>query len=129
MEFISCPYFHQDAVAFGTRKLKLQSGETIEMAKVVRTVTRSTIVAQYLQYFKNRDYEPLSRSTLIRILEVRQASQRKSMQGLDNTALQGSYAFQVLDGILQQLVQLEEERTWSQSIIESLNKAKQYLKK
>ena len=50
------------------------------------------------------------------------------MQGLDNTAADGSCAFQVLDDIFQQLVQLGVERAWSQSITESLNKAKQYLK-
>ena len=100
------------------------------MPNVVHTVMRSTIVAQYLQYckLKNGDYEPLSRSTLFRILEVRQASQRKSMQGLDNTAADGSCAFQVLDDILQQLVQHGVERAWSQSITESLIKAKQYSK-
>jgi hypothetical protein len=74
VDFINRPYFHQD-VAFGMRKPKLESGETIDMPNVVRTVTRSTIVAQYLQFWKNEDFEPLSRSTLFRILEVRQASQ------------------------------------------------------
>jgi hypothetical protein len=72
VDFINRPYFHQD-VAFGMRKLKLESGETINMPNVVRTVTRSTIVAQYLQFCKNEDFEPLTRSTLFRILEVRQA--------------------------------------------------------
>ena len=123
MDFISRPYLHQNA-AFGTCKLKPQSGETIEMPNVVRTVTRSTIVAQYLQYckLKNRDYEPLSRSTLFRILQVRQASQRKSMQRLDNTAADGSCAFQVLDDILQQLVQHGVKRAWSQPIPKVLTK-------
>ena len=127
VDFISRPYFHQ-VVAFGTHKLKIESGETIEMPNVVRTVTRSTIVAQYIQYCKNGDYKPLSRSTLFRILEIRQASQRKLMQGLDNTAAEGSCAFQVSGDILHQLVQNGVERTWSQSMTESLNKAKQYLK-
>jgi hypothetical protein len=60
VDFFNRPYFHQD-VAFGMRKLKLENGETINMPNVVRTVTRSTIVAQYLQFCKNEDLEPLSR--------------------------------------------------------------------
>jgi hypothetical protein len=49
IDFANRPYFHQD-VTFGTRNLKLQNGETIEMPNVVRTVTRSTMVAQYLEF-------------------------------------------------------------------------------
>ena len=37
---------------------------------------------------------PLSRSTLFRKLEVREASQKTSMQGLDNTAAEETTAFQ-----------------------------------
>ena len=46
IEFINRPYFYQD-VSFGTKLLKLDSGETIEMPSVVRTVTRSTMISQY----------------------------------------------------------------------------------
>ncbi|KAK3751919.1 hypothetical protein QZH41_007935 [Actinostola sp. cb2023] len=83
--FVNRPYFHQD-VAFGMRKLKLESGEVIEMPNVIRIVTRSTMVNQYQQFCDENAFEPLSRSTLFRILEVREASERKSLQGLDNTA-------------------------------------------
>lgn len=127
VDFVNRPYFHQD-VAFGMRKLKLESGETIEMPNVVRTVTRSTIVAQYLQFCKDENFKSLSRSTLFRILEVRQASQRKSLQSLDNTAAEGSAAFQEMCNICKQLVQSGMDKTWSQSIINRLDKAKQYLK-
>ena len=54
------------------------------------------MVDQYLKYCKDENFDnPLSRSTLFRILEVREASQRKSMQGLDNTAAEGTTAFQI----------------------------------
>ena len=127
VDFISCPYFHQD-VAFGMCKLKLESGEIIDMPNVICTVTRSTIVVHYLQFCKNEHCEPLSRSTLFRTLVVRQASQRKSMQGLDNMSAKGFAACQETENISKQLLQLGIERTWSQSITKQLTKAKQYLK-
>ena len=60
------------------------------MPNVVRTVTRSTMISQYIQFCQEEKFEPLSRTTLFKILEVRRASQRKSLQGLDNTAADGS---------------------------------------
>ncbi len=47
LEFVNRPYFYQD-VSYGTRKLKLDNGETITMPNIIRTVTRSTIIAQYV---------------------------------------------------------------------------------
>jgi hypothetical protein len=127
IDFVNRPYFHQD-VAYGTRTLKLDSGETMDMPNVIRTVTRSTMVAQYFKFCSDEEYQPLSRSTLFRILEVREASQRKSLQGLDNTASDGSMAFQTLTSIAEQLAQVGMDKSWVQNIIRRLEKAKQYLK-
>jgi len=80
LSFIDRPYFYQD-VAFGTRTVKLDSGEKLTMPNVVRTVTRATMIAQYMEHCQNTDFVPLSRSSLYRVLAVRQASQRKSLQG------------------------------------------------
>ena len=85
MEFTSRPYFYQD-VAFGTRTLKLESGEEMVLPNIVRTVARCTIINQYLDFCKEENFTPLSRATMWRILEVQEASQRKSLKGLDNTA-------------------------------------------
>jgi hypothetical protein len=128
IDFINRPYYHQD-VAFGTRTLKLDSGESVSMPNVIRTVTRSTMVAQYLKYCKDENFdEPLSRSTLFRILEVREASQRKSLQGLDNTAAEGTNAFKTLRSIVDQLKDAGNTKAWALGITKRLDKAKQYLK-
>lgn len=127
VDFVNRPYFHQD-VAYGMRKLKLDNGETLEMPNIIRTVTRSTMISQYMQYCKEDNVNPLSRSTLYRILEVREASERKSLAGLDNTAADGSTAFQTLQSIVEQLVQVGADKKWSQNIIKRLDQAKQYLK-
>ena len=76
LDFANRPYFYQD-VSFSTRKLRLSSGEKITMPNVIRKVTRSTMVKQYLQFCEEEQFEPLGRSTLFLILEVREASQQE----------------------------------------------------
>ena len=51
------------------------------------------MVSQYLQLCQEEDFEPLSRATMYCILEVRKASQRKALHGLDNVAADGATAF------------------------------------
>ena len=46
LTFVDRPYFYQD-VAYGQRTLKLESGERLAMPNNIRTVTRSTMIAQY----------------------------------------------------------------------------------
>ena len=48
VEFTNRPYFYQD-VSYGSKILILESGDRIEMPNVVRTVTRSTMIEQYLE--------------------------------------------------------------------------------
>ena len=78
VEFINRPYFYQD-VSYGTKFLKLDSGETIEMPNVVRTVTRSTMISQYIQFCQEEKFEPLSRTTLFKILDVVSKPHRVSL--------------------------------------------------
>ena len=88
----------------------------IEMPNVIRTVTRSTMVVQYQHFCAEQSFEPLSRSTLFRILEIREASQRKSLSGLDNTAADGSKAFQTMGDIAEQLVKAGVDKSWSTDV-------------
>ena len=115
-------------MAFRTRTLKLGSGETIEMPNITHTVTRSTKVAQYLQFCNEEEFEPLSRISLFRILEVREASQQKSLQGLDNAAADGSNGFNTMEQICERLVHLGIDIQWSESVVKRLHKAKNTLK-
>ena len=94
------------------RNLELDNGETISMPNVVRTVTRSSIIMQYHQYCQSIAYEPHSKRTLYRILEIREASERKSLQGLDNTAAEGSTGFKTLQTIIQQLELFGVDKSW-----------------
>ena len=127
VEFINRPYFSQD-VSYGTKFLKLDSGETIEMPNVVHTVTQSTMISLYIQFCQEEKFEPLSRTTLFKILEVRQASQRKSLQGLDNTAADGSAGFQKIEMIVDDLEKGGMNRQWCAEVKERLKSRKRYLK-
>ena len=63
LEFTMRPYYYQD-VAYGTRTLKLESGEELVMPNVVRTVARCTIINQYLEHCKETGFHPISSSTM-----------------------------------------------------------------
>lgn len=69
IEFSSSPYFLQD-VAFGTKTLKLSTGEKMEIPGAVRTLIASRLIATYESYCQEIGYEPLGRSTLFTILQV-----------------------------------------------------------
>ena len=121
VEFVNRPYFYQD-MSFGSKILTLDSSEKVEMPNVVRTVTRATMVSQYFEYCKEQEYNPLSRTTLFKILEVRDASQRTSLQGLDNAAADGASAFQTLETIADVLEKGGMDKEWY------LRDSKRYLK-
>ncbi|PFX33837.1 hypothetical protein AWC38_SpisGene1253 [Stylophora pistillata] len=111
-----------------TRKLRLSSGEKITMPNVIRKVTRSTMVTEYLQFCEEEQFEPLSRSTLFRILEVREASQQKSLSGLDNTAADGSAGFAQLLRIVDELNQIGLAKNVADELRRALSEGKRYLK-
>ena len=66
VEVINRPYIYQD-VSYGNKVLTLDNGDRIEMPNVVRILTRSTMIEQYLEYCKEQCHEPLSRSSLFKI--------------------------------------------------------------
>jgi len=127
VEFTDRPYFYQD-VSHGSKILTLESGDRIEMPNFVRTVTRSTMIEQYLEYCKGQCHEPLSRSTLFKILEVQQASQRKSLHGLENTTADGAAGFQTLETLIETLEKGGMEKQWCLNVRTKLGDAKRYLK-
>ena len=128
VEFSNRPYFYQD-VSYGTRVLKLQSGERLTMPNVIRTITKSTLISEYQRHCTETEFLPLSRATLFRIVDVREASQLKSLHGLDNTAADGSTAFDSIENILNSLQQaLSKKISWFEETRKSLRASKKYLK-
>ena len=102
LTFIDRPYFYQD-VAYRQRTLKLESGERLTMPNVIRIGTRSTMISQYLSFCAEDDFEPLSRATIFRVPKEREASQRKSLQGLHNMSADGAEGFPRITRIVDDL--------------------------
>ena len=94
--------FLQD-VAYGQRTLKLESGERLAMPNIIRTVTRSTMIAQYLVFYEDDGSQPLSRATMYRVLKAKEASLRKSLQVLNNVSADGAESFQRITRIVEEL--------------------------
>ena len=126
IEFANRPYFYHD-VAYGTRDIKLDSGSKLTMPNVIRNVSRATMVAQYLKFCEEDKVEPLSRRTLFRILEVREASERKSLQGVDNIAADGSLGFERIKHIVLELESLGVDKEWVENTLKRLHNARLYL--
>ena len=124
IEYISRPEFVQD-VAFGTKTLKLDSGEKIIIPAIIRTVIPSRIIKQYLDYCKEEEFEPASERSLYRMIEVCSASMQKSLQGLDNTTAEGVEAFDQAISMLEGLADQGINVTATQKLLKD---GKRYLK-
>ena len=70
LDFVSSPHYLQD-VAYGTRKLKMSTGESIKVSDIVRTVISSRMVKLYQSYCCEVDFYLLGRSMLFSILKVK----------------------------------------------------------
>lgn len=128
IDFISRPCFLQD-VAYGTRKLKLDSGEHAVIPAVIRTLIPLRIIAQYLAYCSDIEFEPASERTLFRILEVCSASMQKSLHGLDYITTDGAQGFECLENIASTLRNEQAvSSSWEKECKQQLVDAKRYLK-
>lgn len=87
------------------------------------------MISQYLSFCDEDGFEPLSRATMFRVLKVREASQRKSLQGLDNTSADGAESFHRITRIVDDLEeQFGVNKEWCSDVQNGLHKAKCYLK-
>lgn len=82
-------------VAYGTTKLKLDSGDTITVANTILNGIYEHAVKQYIIHCKEVNYAPLGRSTLRNILEKMKAHSRKKLAGVDAFVVEGIEAFEV----------------------------------
>ncbi|KXJ22171.1 hypothetical protein AC249_AIPGENE4203 [Exaiptasia diaphana] len=127
LDFVSRPEFLQD-VAFGTKSMKLDSGERITIPAVVRTLIPTRIIEQYLSYCKQEEFQSAGERSLYRMLDVCSASMQKSLQGLDNVTAEGTEAIDTLIGLVQELPESGVESSWQKEVEKQLKEAKRYLK-
>lgn len=101
LSFFFDPSFMQ-IVSYGTREMKLDSGEKI----VVRTLCHSHLVDMYVAYCKETDFQPLGRTSLFHILRACAASKRKNLRGLDNITAEGVEGYTELHRLIDKLKDL-----------------------
>ena len=127
VNFIASANFIQD-VAYGTKELKLDSGEKIPFPNVIRTMVPSRIIKQYISYCQEIEFKPASERTLYRIIDVCAASKQKSLQGLDYFLTEGAQAFESVERVLIDLEEGGATSIWGKEAKAILKEAKRYLK-
>lgn len=124
IEFIT----RQD-LPFGTRKLRLTSGEEINILNFIRILILYRPGDQYLHFCHETGFKPLGKSTLLKVIaESCGASVRKCIQGLDNYLAEGTRVFDDLRVIVDKLSQASLTNEKAAQLQESLTEDKQYLK-
>ena len=127
IEYISQPEFIQD-VAFGTKTMKLDSGENILIPAVIRTMIPSRIISQYKCHCVFQQFQPASDRSLWKMLQVCSASMQKSLQGLDNLTADGAEAFDNVSKVVDTLVESGAGEQWGKEVHKQLVEGKRYLK-
>lgn len=86
------------------------------------------IVKQYFAYCDETGFKPLSRNTLVRILNVCPASVRKSLQGLDYISSSGAQALDDLCEVAEMIGDPGQGMGWAKEKQSHLRESKRYLK-
>ena len=123
LDFITSPHIIQD-LPFGEKVVSLSTKEVIKIPNVVCSMIPERIVQQYQAYSKEENFTPLSRSTLLRVLQVCPASSRKSIQGIDYISSVGAQAFDNLESVAECLGEMDVGMTWAKETKEQLKKCK-----
>ena len=127
LDYIARPELLED-VAFGTKTLKLDSGERVIISAVVTTLIPSRIIQQYICYCKQEQFQSASERSLYRILDVYSSSMEKPLQGLDNVTAEGTEAIHNLTKMIETLVENSAEEGWGKTTECKVKEVKRYFK-
>ena len=92
-------------VTYGPTKLTYSSGDTQTIPHAIIIKKYKHIIAYYLKFCQDNNYESLSESSLYRILKELKPSKRKSLAGLDNTTADGLNGFSIFTDIVKSILQ------------------------
>ncbi|CAF1547066.1 unnamed protein product [Adineta ricciae] len=88
-------------VAHGTTFVRFGRGDEILIPHVVRVMMKTHIFQLYRRHCALTNYEePLSRSTVLRVLSACKMRQKKTLCGLDSFAVDGNAGFDTLERLL-----------------------------
>ena len=87
-------------VAHGTTFLRFDRGDKVLVPHVVRTMMKTHVFQMYHQHCTKTGHDqPLSRSTVYRLLGVCKMQQKKTLCGLDSFAVDGNNGFDILENL------------------------------
>jgi len=95
LDFISSSSLLQD-VSYGTKSLKLDSGDKLLVPMAIRTVIPSRIIKQYRSFCESVEFKPYSDRTLFRILDACSASKQVTLKVLYYITTEGVEALDKL---------------------------------
>lgn len=101
-------------------KLKLSSGDTIHVAKIILNSVRSRVIEQYFSYCEG--------NCKCQHIYENSPNLRNYMKGLDNYAAAGANAFKSLQKGMELFSMLGKGNEWKECIIRILAISQQYLK-
>lgn len=82
-------------VAYGTTKLKFESGDKLTISNTILNGIREHAVKEYIIHCKEISYPSLGRSTLLNILLKMKPHIRRKLAGIDNFVVEGTESFEV----------------------------------
>ena len=113
-----------DEKAFSTKTLKLDSGGSIIIPAVVRSIIPSRIIEQYQSYCTQNGFEPAGQRSLYRMTDVYAASLQSSLQGLDNTTAKGTDAVDNMNDLVDTLGNLGSSHQFTKLAHQGIKEAK-----
>ena len=119
LDFISSSSLLQD-VSYGTKSLKLDSGEKLLVPAAIRTVIPSRIIKQYQSFCESVEFKLYSDRTLFRILDACSASKQVTLQGLDYIATEDVEALDKLKSNVTLLQDNGVDVIWANEITQDL---------
>lgn len=112
------------SIPWGNTTLKLDDGQKVSIPRQVLEARHSQVIHQYHEHCAEFSIEPLSARTVYSILASLQASEQKSISGIDDFVKEASNAWLDLHRIIQQLPTSSEEK---KQLISVLDNSKLYL--
>lgn len=105
-------------VAYGTTMMEFENNDKILIPHVVRTMIKTHIFQLYEQHCMKTNYpQPISRSTVFRLLGVCKMRQKKTLCGLDSFAVDGNAGFDTLQCLVKDFrLDINQEKNLMQLI-------------
>jgi hypothetical protein len=113
-------------VAHGTTFIRFDRGDEILIPHIVRTMMKNHVFQLYQRHCMQTSYvQPLSRSTVFRLLGACKMREKKTMCGLDSFSVDGNVGFDTLQRLIKDL---RVDSTEEKNLLQLIKLGRNYLK-